>query len=345
MAVDKNYCMSSYLAFRYIVREDADFAPGLHHTHFVQIPDNRKLAVRSAEEIDRALQAQFDALKGKKLGILLSGGMDSAILAAYMPGCHAYTFRFLGGEYQKEELQRAEYYANQYGLKLHYVDVNWETVLESVDPVMQKKQAPVHSIEPQIYAGAQYAKRDGIEMMVIGDASDYVFGGMDKLLSKDWRFDEFYRRFIYVAPDDVLKDPVDMRPVFEPFRKGEYIDYMGMLDTITVDESYSSYKNAFEAADMPYQDPYEILKMAEPLDLSRIRGGESKYLIRELFRMKYPEFPVPEKVPMPRPVDLYFANWTGPKREEFQEDLDMTKFTGNQKWLLWCLERFLDKYC
>lgn len=182
-------------------------------------------------------------------------------------------------------------------------------------------------------------------MMVIGDASDYVFGGMDKLLSKDWRFDEFYHRFIYVEPDDVLKDPVDMRPVFEPFRKGEYIDYMGMLDTITVDESYSSYKNAFEAADMPYQDPYEILKMAEPLDLSRIRGGESKYLIRELFRMKYPEFPVPEKVPMPRPVDLYFANWTGPKREEFREDLDMSKFTGNQKWLLWCLERFLDKYC
>lgn len=345
MAVDKNYCMSSYLAFRYIVREDADFAPGLHHAHFVQIPDNRKLAVRSAEEIDRALRAQFDALKGKKLGILLSGGMDSAILAAYMPGCHAYTFRFLGGEYQKEELQRAEYYANQYGLKLHYVDVDWAMVLNAVDPVMQKKQAPVHSIEPQIYAGAQYAKRDGIETMIIGDASDYVFGGMDKLLSKDWRFDEFYHRFIYVEPDAVLKNPVNMRPVFEPFRKGEYIDYMGMLDTITVDESYSSYKNAFEAADMPYQDPYEILKMAEPLDLSRIRGGESKYLIRELFRMKYPEFPVPEKVPMPRPVDLYFANWTGPKREEFREDLDMTKFTGNQKWLLWCLERFLDKYC
>jgi DNA-binding CsgD family transcriptional regulator len=62
MAADKNYCMSSYLAFRYIVREDADFAPGLHHEHFVQMPDEKKIAVCSAEEIDRALQAQFDAL-------------------------------------------------------------------------------------------------------------------------------------------------------------------------------------------------------------------------------------------------------------------------------------------
>lgn len=38
--------------------------------------------------------------------ILLSGGMDSAILALYFPGCDAYTLRFLGGDDQKEELGR-----------------------------------------------------------------------------------------------------------------------------------------------------------------------------------------------------------------------------------------------
>ena len=79
-----------------------------------------------------------------------------------------------------------------------------------------------------------------------------------------------------------------------------------------------------------------------PLDLNRIRDGESKYLIRELFSMKYPGIPIPEKVPMPRPVDYYFSNWEGPKRKEFKENLDMEKFTGNQKWQLYCLERFLN---
>ena len=34
-----------------------------------------------------------------------------------------HTFRFLGGEYQKEELERAEYYAKYYGLNIHYVDI------------------------------------------------------------------------------------------------------------------------------------------------------------------------------------------------------------------------------
>ena len=76
--------------------------------------------------------------------------MDSAILASYLRGCDAYTFRFLGGSYQKDELERAEYYAGCYNLKLHYVDIDWNIVESTVDDVMITKKSPVHSIEPQI---------------------------------------------------------------------------------------------------------------------------------------------------------------------------------------------------
>ena len=71
---------------------------------------------------------------------------------------------------------------------------------------------------------------------------------------------------------------------------------------------------------------------------------DTKYLIRDLFRMKYPETTVPIKQPMPRPVDAYFVDWKGPKRKEFREDIEIAKYSGNQKWLLYCLERFLNKY-
>lgn len=60
--------------------------------------------------------------------------------------------------------------------------------------------------------------------------------------------------------------------------------------------------------------------------------------------MKYPETPVPQKKPMPRPVDAYFEKWEGPKRSEFKENIDIQKYTGNQKCLMWCLERFLDMH-
>jgi len=340
--VDKNFCMSSYLAFRYIEDEDKDFFEGLRHCNFIPALDEDKTLVRTAKEIDVAIQKVFEDLKDKKLGLMLSGGMDSAILASYMSGCDAYTFRFLGGEFQKEELRRARHYAEHYDLRLHYVDIDWNVVEQNIDPLMHTKGAPVHSIEPQLFQAAIQAKRDGVQKIVVGESADLLFGGMDLLLGKDWTFDDFVKRYMFTNPYEVLNDPVDVTYLFERFRQGDNIDFLSFMDHVFSIESSGSYMNAFEAAEMPYTDPYAILKMADPIDLTRIRHGESKYLIRELFTMKYPEIPVPEKIPMPRPVDIYFKDWKGPVRKEFRRDLDMSKFTGNQKWQLWCLERFLN---
>lgn len=344
MSVDKNYCMSSYMAFRYIEDMNKNFKEGMTHENIVPPADNERILVKTADDIDKNIAEQMKQFEGKKKGILLSGGMDSAIVASYLSGSDAYTFRFLGGEYQSEELARAEYYAKYYGLNLHYVDITWETVEAHLDACLKSKGAPVHSIEPQILQGALQAKNDGIEMMFVGESSDLIFGGMDGLLSKDWTFDEFVERYTFTNPEDVLVEPVDMKYLFERYRQGDNIDFLTFMDDVFSIESSSSYLNAFKVAGMPYYDPYAKLKMADELDLKRVRNGEPKYLIRELMAKKYPEIPVPFKVPMPRPVDAYFANWEGPTRPEFKKDLDMSKFTGNQKWQMYCLERFLNRY-
>lgn len=340
--IDKTYCMSSYLAFRYIVDDDIEFYEKTSHNNYLLLNEEQKVRVKSAKEIDDVIFRQMKALENEELGILLSGGMDSAILAAYMPGRKAYTFRFVNGKWQEDELNRAEKYAEYYNLELHYVDISWDTVQEHIDAAMLLKGAPVHSIEPQIVQAALQAKEDGVERIIIGDAADYIFGGMDKLLSKDWSFNEFVQRYTYINPKDVLVDYADMTYVFEEYRRGKNIDFMSFLERYASIESYGSYKNAFDTAKMPYADLYEVLQLDGELDLSRIRNGESKYLIRELFKMKYPEMPVPEKNPMPRPVDAYFLNWEGPTRPEFKKNLNMKNFTGNQKWLVYCLERFLN---
>ena len=336
--------MSSYLAFRYIEREGMDFYEELHHEN-IPLPNPEQFTyVHTAKEIDTAIQKVFDSLQGEKLGICLSGGIDSAILAAYMPGCDAYTFRFLGGEYQKEELARAEYYAKYYGLNLHYVDIDWNTVQNCLEPVMRSKNAPVHSIEPQLYQAALQAKADGVTRLIVGESSDLIFGGMDQLLSKDWTVEDFAKRYTFLDPARVLREPVDMSYLYERYRQGEKINFLQFMDDVFSRESSSSYYNAFKTAGMPYTDPYALLRMAEPLDLNRVRNGESKYLVRELMHIKYPEIPVPNKVPMPRPVDAYFKDWCGPKRPEFRRDIDMSQLTGNQKWQLYCLEQFLNMY-
>ena len=84
--------------------------------------------------------------------------------------------------------------------------------------------------------------------------------------------------------------------------------------------------------------------MSEPLDLNRIRNGEPKYLVRELFAKKYPNLQVSDKHPIPRPVDKIFADWTGPTHPEFRKDITMDQLTGNQKWQLWSAEQFLNLF-
>lgn len=343
--VDKKYCMSSYLAFRYIEDNDKEFYEGGYHKNIIPLPKEERIIVKTADDIGDELEKQIIQFKDKKKGILLSGGMDSAIVASYLSGSDAYTFRFLKGEFQREELSRAEYYAKYYGLKLHYVDISWDTVVSYLGPVMKAKCAPVHSIEPQILQAALQAKADGIEMMFVGESSDLIFGGMDGLLAKDWTFNEFMERYIFLKPEDVLIEPISMQYLFERYRvHGDKIDFLKFMNEVFSVESSSSYLNAFGVAKMPYYDPYARLKMADELDLNRVRNGEPKYLIRELMAKKYPEIPVPNKVPMPRPVDEYFKTWKGPSRIEFRDDIEMDKLSGNQKWQLYCLEQFLNIY-
>ena len=57
----------------------------------------------------------------------------------------------------------AEYYAQNYGLNLHYVDITWDNVISHLEPVMNAKAAPVHSIELQILQAALQAKVDGMK--------------------------------------------------------------------------------------------------------------------------------------------------------------------------------------
>ena len=65
-------------------------------------------------------------------------------------------------------------------------------------------------------------------------------------------------------------------------------------------------------------------------------------MIRELFARKYPNIPVPNKIPMPRATDQWLKNYK-PERKEFIENCT-ENMTGDQKWLIWCLEQFLNTY-
>ena len=343
--VDKDFCLSSYIAFRYIWKNGVDFVEGFQHKNFCPLEDKDRIPVRTSEDIDREIQKQFDELYEKydNIGILLSGGMDSANLAAYLkPGSHAYTFNSVSGEFNAD-VERAKVYCKKFNLNHHLIDITMEDYEKYTPVVMHYKFAPVHSIEPQIFKAAELAKRDGVQLMIVGESADLIFGGMDKLITPEWTFDAFAKRYTFLDPYLVLANPVDQSALFEKYRKGDSgIDVLKFMDEVFSIESSSSYLNAFGAAWMPYYDPYAKLVMEEPLDMKRVRNGEPKYLVRGLYAIKYPELEIPFKIPMPRPVDAIFRDWDGPKRDEFRKDIPLDQLTGNQKWQLWCAELFLN---
>ena len=88
--------MSSFLSLRYVEDDEKQFCEGLQHQVYKQQPLERKVFVSDAYDVDIALRNVFRRVAHEKLGMLLSGGMDSSILASYMPeGADAYTFRFM----------------------------------------------------------------------------------------------------------------------------------------------------------------------------------------------------------------------------------------------------------
>ncbi|MDY4615218.1 MAG: asparagine synthase-related protein, partial [Bacteroidaceae bacterium] len=153
---DKDFCLSSYIAFRYIWKDDMDFYTGFHHRNYQPVADADKIPVVTSADIDREIRKQVDALyeKHEHIGILLSGGMDSANLASYLrPGSHAYTFVSKSGVFD-DDLRRAEVYCKKWGLVHHLVEITFDDYNHYTPIVMASKAAPVHSIEPQIYKAA-----------------------------------------------------------------------------------------------------------------------------------------------------------------------------------------------
>ena len=114
----------------------------------------------------------------------MSGGIDSAIIAKYMPkGSTAYTFKCVvpGTEVTDESAQAAKY-AKECGLKHKVIEIYWEDFVRFAPELMKHKGAPIHSIEVQIYKAALKAKEEGFERLIFGESSDVSYGGLSCLL-------------------------------------------------------------------------------------------------------------------------------------------------------------------
>ena len=127
MIVDKNYCMSSFLMYRTIIDKSITFVDDL-----IPQPDDEienRIPIRNSEELERALRKGIEeATADGKAALALSGGIDSAILAKFMPkGSVAYTFKcVVPGIQVTDETLAAAKYAQECGLEHRIVEIYWD---------------------------------------------------------------------------------------------------------------------------------------------------------------------------------------------------------------------------
>lgn len=337
---DLNFCMNSYLSYRAIVDHDRQFSdrtPPIFYHHTVP-----RRPILTADELDRHLRSAMNhALKNGPVALMLSSGMDSAILASYLPeGTQTYTLH-CHAESSLDETAAARFFADRNGLKHTVIDIYWDDYIRYTLPLMKRKGCPIHSIEVQVYKAALQAKADGIKTLIFGETADIIYGGHSQLLSRDWTLDEFTKRFSFVDVTKVLHHPqIIQDPIHPHVQPDGNVDVFGFLNAFEYDVSLGFYNNACALAEMNFFSPYSSSVLGEPLDLARIRKGESKYLIRELFSRIYPGLSMPPKTPLPRPMAQWLKNWHGPLHPEIIPD-HISELTGDQKWYVYALNQFL----
>lgn len=342
MTVDKEYCMSAYLMYRSLLTEERCFAAG--ERPYIVDGTFSRAQIHNSEELRKHLEGEMKkAVADGKAALMLSGGMDSAVLAHWMPkGSQVYTLQcVVPGVQVIDETADAKRHAKRNDLSQKIVQIYWEDFETYAPLLMKHKGAPIHSIEVQIYKAALQAKTDGFERLIFGENADIIYGGMNGLLAKDWTFGEFVERYSYILPYKVLKNPQMILEPFQKYTTDGKVDAHAFINEYFRIEALGTYHNACEAAGIEFVGPFSTSNMAVPIDYQRIRSGDTKYFVREVYHQLYGDETLPVKIPLPRPMNEWMAKWGGPHRSEFYPHCTQN-MTGDQKWMVFALENYLN---
>ncbi len=179
---------------------------------------------------DLLLQSIARLIENKKrIGVTLSGGLDSSLIAAMVkqnfPDKEVYTYTC--GFYGDDEFEYARIVAGLYSDK-HTEFVLYEDDFlgnTSILPdLIRQKCAPLHPNELGLAVAESKAKEDACEIVLCGEGADDIFGGYGQILRMYLNYsgeiknfpDFFFQRYLYFSVDEIqsiLKEKYFVNPV------------------------------------------------------------------------------------------------------------------------------------
>lgn len=334
----KNY--SEYLSFRSFYTNHPTEQCELHH-------------VASVEEATCYIKGRLARMENT--AILLSGGMDSAILLPFMPkGTVAYTIYH--PDIEDNEVEIAKKYCDKYSIVHKAIPIQPEDYMDCMDALMISKGMPLSPAEPIFYLAAKEAVKDGFDQVVTGAGADTCLGGFDKLRRR-LDVNRYQKRLAksYLPPKKVLNSYTELDYIFLEYlspltradkvsskiisllsnnkgRKG-VVDSKRFLREVGVERF--AFDNAINLAGAGHISPLKEIYY----DFDEAKNQKQpKYFIESIYENIYGEKP-PKKLGLQKPSFL-LSNYTPSNFDLFQEGLDVNKLPYNKKFLIYCLERF-----
>lgn len=340
MRIDPLYCACSFFQFRMVENGEYSFSEKFSPRRF-EIPKDRT-TVKNYNDLYKALKAAVDeSFNDGKSALMLSSGIDSAILAHIVPeGTKAYTLR-CNAPGAVDETAQAKRYAEICKLDHEVIDITWDDYINYTPLILCHMGQPIHSIEPQIYKAALIAKNAGFDNLIFGETADIIYGGHSIQLCREFQLDEYIDYHNFVDPRKALINGYIIREPYERHYVDGRMDVYGFLNDIHLRQSPNSYVNSCSLAGINFVAPYLTTKLGMPLDLERIRCGENKYIVRELFHSLYPDMGQPKKLPLPRALDIWMSDYKGATRKEFRPGYG-ADLSPDQKWYIYIVEKFMD---
>ena len=294
--------VGEYLALRYVrgprtllsgVRK---LAPGsyavwqfgaVRETRYWNPPDGEPALVKGPanpidgfiERLDEAVDLNMNA--GRPVGVLLSGGYDSAAIVALARARHDRVATFSAGfaEDKRSELAAAGRVAQHFGTQHHEIVLQRQDVLAHLPQLVASRDAPVsRPADVALYLLAREAARK-VKVALSGDGGDEILGG--------YRRHTFLRGFarspkhlngLFIIPVSDPEAPSDgLRSIL-------YYEQTGWLADNLLERSDRMAAAASLELRMPFLD-HRVAEYVSALpDAARVRGLSTKWILRQADR-------------------------------------------------------------
>jgi asparagine synthase (glutamine-hydrolysing) len=265
---------------------------GLRETRYWAPPDGEAAILRAPdkpidgfiERLDEAVRLHMDS--ARPVGVLLSGGYDSAAIVALAKAHDERVSTFSAGfaDDKRSELAAAAGVAKHFGTRHHEIMLERRDVLAGLPQLVASRDAPVsRPADVALHLLARQAARE-VKVALSGDGGDEILGG--------YRRHTFLRSF---APGPRRVNGLFIIPVADPkmpleegrasaLRSILYYEQTGWLADNVLERS----DRMTAAASLELRTPFLDHRLAEYVsalpDAARVRGLSTKWILRQADR-------------------------------------------------------------